>query len=167
MSFRSLDDADVKGSARVLVRVDFNVPMHNGEVADVSRIEMNAPTITEIADSGGKVIIPFVLRSAREAAIRAESRSSPSPLRWRALSTGRSDLPDGCVGEVAEQAVAAMKPGEILCRKIPAFTPAKKITTPRLPRSWPSSGMFMSTTPSRSRTARTPPLEAIARLLRR
>ena len=56
MRFRNLDDADVKGK-RVLVRVDFNVPMHDGEVADVSRIERNAPTITEIADRGGKVIL--------------------------------------------------------------------------------------------------------------
>ena len=55
-TFRSLDDANVKGK-RVLVRVDFNVPMHDGEVADVSRIERNMPTIREIADLGGKVII--------------------------------------------------------------------------------------------------------------
>ncbi|MGA7787444.1 MAG: phosphoglycerate kinase, partial [Xanthobacteraceae bacterium] len=55
-SFRSLDDADVKGK-RVLVRVDLNVPMAGGKVADVSRIERNMPTITEISDRGGKVIL--------------------------------------------------------------------------------------------------------------
>src|ERR1700740_2906941 len=55
-TFRSLDDADVKGK-RVLVRVDLNVPMQDGKVADVSRIERNAPTITEIADRGGKVVL--------------------------------------------------------------------------------------------------------------
>ncbi len=56
MSFRTLDDADVKGK-RVLVRVDLNVPMEDGKVADATRIERNAPTITEIADQGGKVIL--------------------------------------------------------------------------------------------------------------
>ena len=56
MRFRNLDDADVMGK-RVLVRVDLNVPMNDGEVADVSRIERNAPTIIEIADRGGKVIL--------------------------------------------------------------------------------------------------------------
>ena len=56
MRFRNLDDADVKGK-RVLVRVDLNVPIHDGEVTDISRIERNAPTITEISDRGGKVIL--------------------------------------------------------------------------------------------------------------
>src|SRR5467141_4015959 len=55
-TFRTLDDVDVKGK-RVLLRVDLNVPMENGRVADATRIERMAPTITEIADKGGKVIL--------------------------------------------------------------------------------------------------------------
>ena len=55
-NFRTLDQADVKGK-RVLVRVDLNVPMENGKVTDATRIERVAPTITEIADKGGKVIL--------------------------------------------------------------------------------------------------------------
>ena len=55
--FRTLDrSADVKGK-RVLLRVDLNVPMENGKVTDATRIERVAPTITEIADKGGKVIL--------------------------------------------------------------------------------------------------------------
>ena len=56
MCFRSRDDADVKGK-RVLVRVDFNVPMNDGELSDTTRIERTAPTIREIADRGSKVIL--------------------------------------------------------------------------------------------------------------
>src|SRR5690606_6102583 len=54
--FRTLDDADLKDK-RVLLRVDLNVPMENGKVTDATRIERVAPTITEIADKGGKVIL--------------------------------------------------------------------------------------------------------------
>ena len=52
--FRTLDDVDVKGK-RVLLRVDLNVPMENGRVADATRIERILPTIREIAGKGGKV----------------------------------------------------------------------------------------------------------------
>ena len=55
-TFRTLDDADVNGK-RVLLRVDLNVPMENGKVTDATRIERAAPTINEIADKGGKVIL--------------------------------------------------------------------------------------------------------------
>jgi len=41
----------------VLVRVDLNVPMEDGKVANATRIERSAPTIREIADKGGKVIL--------------------------------------------------------------------------------------------------------------
>ena len=55
-SFRTLDDVDVKGK-RVLVRVDLNVPMEDGKVTDATRLERVAPTITEIAAKGAKVIL--------------------------------------------------------------------------------------------------------------
>jgi 3-phosphoglycerate kinase len=48
MRFRSLDEADFQGK-RVLLRVDLNVPMQEGKVADATRIVEIAPTITEIA----------------------------------------------------------------------------------------------------------------------
>jgi phosphoglycerate kinase len=112
MSFRSLDDADVKGK-RVLVRVDLNVPMHDGEVADVSRIERNAPTITEIANRGGKV----VLLSHYGRPKGPDPKESLKPV---AAAVGRIikrpiAFAEDCVGPLAEKAVAAMKPGEILC----------------------------------------------------
>ena len=56
MTFKTLDQANLSGK-RVLVRVDLNVPMENGKVSDATRIERVAPTITEIADKGGKVIL--------------------------------------------------------------------------------------------------------------
>jgi phosphoglycerate kinase len=51
-----LDQADV-ANKRVLLRVDLNVPMDGGRVSDATCIERIVPTITEIADKGGKVIL--------------------------------------------------------------------------------------------------------------
>jgi phosphoglycerate kinase len=48
-AFRTLDQVDVKGK-RVLMRLDLNVPVENGVVTDSTRIEREAPFITEIAD---------------------------------------------------------------------------------------------------------------------
>jgi phosphoglycerate kinase len=54
--FRTLDDIDVRGK-RVLLRADLNVPMRNGVVTDVTRIERLAPTIDTLLDRGAKVIV--------------------------------------------------------------------------------------------------------------
>ncbi|MBN9593557.1 MAG: phosphoglycerate kinase, partial [Alphaproteobacteria bacterium] len=54
--FRTLDDLDVRGK-RVLVRADLNVPMKDGAVTDLSRIERQAPTIRELAEKGARVIV--------------------------------------------------------------------------------------------------------------
>jgi phosphoglycerate kinase len=112
MCFRTLDDADVTGK-RVLLRVDFNVPMHDGEVADVSRIERNSPTITEIADRGGKVIL---LSHYGRPKGRDPEVSLKPVVNAVARITGRPiAFADDCVGAAAEKAVAALTPGDILC----------------------------------------------------
>ena len=104
MCFRTLDDADVTGK-RVLLRVDFNVPMHDGEVADVSRIERNSPTITEIADRGGKVIL---LSHFGRPKGRDPEESLKPVVNAVARITGRPiAFADDCVGAAAEKAVAA------------------------------------------------------------
>ena len=78
MRFRTLDDADVKGK-RVLVRVDLNVPMQNGEVTDVTRIERQAPTITEARRQGRQGDPAVAFRPAERPRSKevAASRSSP------------------------------------------------------------------------------------------
>ena len=111
-SFRSLDEADVKDK-RVLVRVDFNVPMENGEVTDATRIERAAPTMREIADRGGKVILLSHFGRPKD----REPLYSLEPVA--AVAAGVIGRPVAfaadCVGEIAERAVAAMQRGEILC----------------------------------------------------
>jgi phosphoglycerate kinase len=111
-SFRTLDRVDVKGK-RVLLRVDLNVPMEDGKVADATRIERIKPTITEIADKGGKVILLAHFG-------RPKGRDLKDSLQPVAVAASRMlgrpvAFAEDCVGEAAEKAVAAMKDGDILC----------------------------------------------------
>ena len=129
MRFRNLDDADVNGK-RVLVRVDLNVPMHDGEVADVSRIERNAPTITEIADRGGKVIL---LSHYGRPKGRDPKESLKPVVAAVARIIGRPiAFADDCIGGVAEQAVARLKPGDILCLENTRFYKGEERNDPAL-----------------------------------
>src|ERR1700743_3571716 len=56
MPFRTLDNLDVAGK-RVLLRADLNVPVRDGKITDLTRIERLSPTIRELADKGAKVIV--------------------------------------------------------------------------------------------------------------
>jgi phosphoglycerate kinase len=56
MSKLTIDDVTFAGK-RVLIRVDFNVPMEGGEITDDNRIKESLPTITKIVDGGGKAIL--------------------------------------------------------------------------------------------------------------
>src|SRR5438105_14073754 len=110
--FRTLDNVDVK-SKRVLLRVDLNVPMENGRVSDTTRLERVAPTITEISDKGGKVILLAHFG-------RPKGRDAKDSLKPVAAALGKVikkpvTFADDCIGEVAGKAVAAMRDGDILC----------------------------------------------------
>jgi phosphoglycerate kinase len=129
MRFRNLDDADVRNK-RVLVRVDLNVPMHDGEVADVSRIERNAPTIIEIADRGGKVIL---LSHYGRPKGRDQKESLKPVVAAVARIIGRPiAFADDCIGEAAERAVAHLKPGDILCLENTRFYKGEEKNDPAL-----------------------------------
>jgi phosphoglycerate kinase len=110
--FRTLDEADVKGK-RVLVRVDLNVPVDGGKITDATRIERSAATITEIAHKGGKVILLSHFG-------RPKGRDPKDSLKPVAEAVGRLlhkpvRFAKDCVGPVAQEAVAELKAGDILC----------------------------------------------------
>ena len=123
MRFRNLDDADVKGK-RVLLRVDLNVPMQEGKILDSTRIEEVAPTIIELSDKGGKVILLSHLG-------RPRGRDPRSSLRPVAAEVARIvkrpvSFAEDCVGPQAEAAIAAMKNGDILCLENTRFHPEEE-----------------------------------------
>jgi phosphoglycerate kinase len=110
-AFRTLDQANVKGK-RVLLRIDLNVPMENGQVTDATRIERVAPTITEIADKGGKVIL--LSHFGRPKGPDPKESLKPIVVAVAHAAKRHVFFAEDCIGPKAEAAVAAMKPGDIL-----------------------------------------------------
>lgn len=111
LPFRTLDDASVSGK-RVLVRVDLNVPMDNGKVSDATRIERILPTIREIAQKGGKVIL--LAHFGRPKGVDLKDSLKPIAEAVSAHLGQPVSFAADCIGEVATKAVSAMKPGDVL-----------------------------------------------------
>jgi phosphoglycerate kinase len=112
MSFRTLDDLEVKGK-RVLVRADLNVPMTDGKVSDATRIERQAPTIRELADKGAKVIV--LSHFDRPKGKVVPSLSLKPVVQPLAAAIGKPvAFAEDCIGPKAQEAVAALKDGDVL-----------------------------------------------------
>ena len=110
--FRTLDDVDPRGK-RVLVRVDFNVPMQNGEVTDATRIERACETLEELVRKGAKVV---VLSHFGRPKGKPESSMSLMPIvKPLSQALGGIDVrfaPD-CVGDLAHAVVDALPEGGV------------------------------------------------------
>lgn len=109
---RTIDGLDVAGK-RVLVRVDFNVPIENGTVADATRLERVLPTIRDLVARRAKVVVLSHLGRPKGVPT-ADTSLKPVAVKMQEL------MPDtairfvgNCVGDEAEAAVAALKPGEV------------------------------------------------------
>jgi phosphoglycerate kinase len=112
MTFRTLDNADLKNK-RVLVRVDLNVPMDNGKVADATRLTRITPTITEIADKGGKVIL--LAHFGRPKGRDEKDSLKPVAAALSSILKRPVAFAEDCIGEAAKAAIDRMQPGDILC----------------------------------------------------
>ena len=111
-TFKTLDDADLHGK-RVLVRVDLNVPMKDGEVTDTTRIDRVVPTLTEISEKGGKVIILAHFGRPKGEKVPEMSLKQVVPAVARAMERPVAFAED-CIGDVAKQAIDNMAVGDVL-----------------------------------------------------
>ncbi|MDB5405880.1 MAG: pgk [Rhodospirillales bacterium] len=115
--FPTLDDLSFTGK-RVLLRVDLNVPMHDGKVSDATRIERLVPTIGELVGKGAKVILMSHFGRPKGKPDPEFSLRPLVPALSAALSKVLKGRPVGfaedCVGPVAEAAVARLQDGDIL-----------------------------------------------------
>src|SRR3954471_6320966 len=111
MAFQTLDSAKLSGK-RVVLRVGLNVPMENGKITDATRIERIVPTIMEIGDKGGKVIL--LAHFGRPKGRDPKESLKPIAAELHHILKRHVTFADDCVGEAAEKAVAAMKNGDVL-----------------------------------------------------
>ena len=128
-AFKTLDQIDVAGK-RVLLRVDLNVPMQNGAVADLTRIERLVPTITRLASKGAKIILlSHFGRPNGKPVADASLAQLIGPLS-EALGGKPVGFAKDCVGPVAAAAVNALKSGEILLLENLRFHPGEEANDP-------------------------------------
>lgn len=109
---KTVKDIDVKGK-RVLVRVDFNVPLKDGKVNDDTRITAALPTINYLLENGAALILCSHLGRPKDAPDPSFSLE-PVAAYLQKLIKNKVIFSKECVGPNAEQAAAALQPGEIL-----------------------------------------------------
>lgn len=126
--FRKLDDLDPKGK-RVLLRVDINVPMEEGRVTDATRIERVAPTIRELADRGGRVVLLAHHGRPKGKPTDADSLRQLVPTLTQMLGREVAFAGD-CVGPEPATAIGAMADGDVLLLENTRFHPGEEKNDP-------------------------------------
>lgn len=130
-TFKTLDDVDVAGK-RVLVRLDLNVPVKDGEVTDTTRIDRIVPTLTELFDKGATVI---VLAHFDRPKGKVVPDMSLGPLaRPLVNATGRfvTFVPTTWTDDLPEQALAEAREGDLILMENTRFHPGEEKNDPAL-----------------------------------
>lgn len=128
MQKKTLKDVDVKDK-RVLVRVDFNVPMENGEVTDDTRIRAALPTIEYLMREEAKVILMTHLgRPGGE--VKEELRLDPVAKTLANLLNETVVKTDETVGDEAKEAISQIESGEVVLLENTRFNPGEKENDP-------------------------------------
>jgi phosphoglycerate kinase len=127
---KTIADVDPKGK-RVLVRVDFNVPLEGGVVQDDTRITAALPTIESLLSRGAAVILCSHLGRPKDA---PDPKYSLKPVaeHLRTLTQVRVHFVEEAVGPKAEAAAQALKPGEILVLENTRFYPGETKNDPAM-----------------------------------
>ncbi|MFC3041340.1 phosphoglycerate kinase [Virgibacillus xinjiangensis] len=112
MNKKTLHDVDVKGK-KVFCRVDFNVPMKDGEVTDETRIKAALPTIQHLVDNGAAVILASHLGRPKGQAVD-ELRLDPVADRLSKLIGKEVVKTDAVYGDEVNEALSGLHDGEIL-----------------------------------------------------
>jgi phosphoglycerate kinase len=127
---KSVSDVDVKGK-RVLVRVDYNVPIQDGQVGDDTRIRAAMPTLKYLMENEAAVILCSHL---------GRPKGKPDPkYSLRPVAEHLSSLlgetvafAEDCIGPVAEEAAGMLRPGKVLLLENTRFHPGEEKNDPQM-----------------------------------
>ena len=136
---KTVEDVDVQGR-RVLVRVDFNVPLGpDGAIADDQRIRASLPTLRYLVQRGARVVVASHLGRPGGRPDPAYSLAPVARRLQELLGTPVRMLPD-CVGPRVEQAVAELAPGQVALLENVRFHPGEEANDPAFARQLAALG---------------------------
>ncbi len=139
MSLRTIRDVSLKDK-RVLVRVDFNVPVDDeGRVTDDARIRATLPTINYLIEQGAKVILMSHLGRPKGKVVE-KLRMNDVARRLSELLGREVKKTDDCIGPEVEQAVSQLAPGDVLLLENLRFHPEEEANDREFARKLASLG---------------------------
>ena len=136
---KTVRDIDVDGK-RVLVRVDFNVPIKDGVVGDTTRIKAALPTINYLVEHNARVILMSHLGRPDGTGFQAEFSLEPVAAKLAELSGLDVSFVADTYGEKAAEAVAAVEPGKVLVLENVRFDKREKKNDPEIAKTLASYG---------------------------
>ena len=145
MAKKLVTDLDVTGK-KVIVRVDFNVPLKSGEITDDNRIVAALPTIKYLVDNKAKVILMSHLgkidyKKTEEEIAAAKKKNNMAPVAVRLqeyLKDTKVVFVDATRGEALEKAVAELKDGEVLLMQNTRYEKGESKNDEELGKYWAS-----------------------------
>ena len=128
---KTVKDVDVDGK-RVLMRVDFNVPLADGVVTDDTRIKAAIPTIQYLVDHGAKVVLMSHLGRPKGDGVEPELSLRPAAEKLAELTGLDVTFVPDTYGQQAADAVAAMEPGQVVVLENVRFDKREKKNDPEI-----------------------------------
>lgn len=127
---KTIEDIDVDGK-KVLVRVDFNVPLKDGQVGDDTRIQAALPTLKYLLDHQAAVILISHL-GRPNGEVKPEFSLKPVADHLSTLIKQPVAFSEDCIGAAAQKAAEALKPGEVLLMENTRFHAGEKKNDPAM-----------------------------------
>lgn len=137
-SFKTLDDVNVEGQ-RVLVRVDFNVPVQDGKVSDATRLERAIPTVKELTDKGARVILLSHFGRPKGQKV-SEMSLAPVADAFATVLGADVAFAKNCIGDDAAEVVNALHNGDVLLLENTRFHAGEEANDPEFAKALAANG---------------------------